>query len=87
MRKFTMIHNSESVKVCEYTAAVREYIDMIKPEELEAFGHDAFSGPDQMMAALNTIDLLAKYDKNAAWKEYLNFMECNLSGMSIQFHA
>ena len=64
MRKFTMIHNNESVKVCEYTAAVRE-----------------------MMAALNTIDLLAKYDKNAAWNEYLNFMECNLSGMSIQFHA
>ena len=27
MRKFTMIHNNESVKVCEYTAAVREYID------------------------------------------------------------
>ena len=87
MRKFTMIHNNESVKVCEYTAAVREYIDMMKPEELEAFGHDEFSGPDQMLAALNTIDLLAEYDKNAAWKEYLNFMDCNLSGMSIQFHA
>lgn len=87
MRKFTMIHDNESAKVCEYTAAVREYIDTMKPEELEAFDHDAFSGPDQMMAALNTIDLLAKYDKNAAWKEYLNFMEANLSGMSIQFHA
>ena len=33
MRKFTMIHNNESVKVCEYTAAVREYIDTMKPEE------------------------------------------------------
>ena len=87
MRKFTMTHNNESVKVCEYTAAVREYIDTMKPEELEAFGHDVFNGPDQMMAALNTIDLLAKYDKNAAWNAYLNFMECNLSGMSIQFHA
>ena len=69
MRKFTMTHNNESVKVCEYTAAVREYIDTTKPEELEAFGHDVFN------------------DKNAAWNEYLNFMECNLSGMSIQFHA
>lgn len=87
MRKFTMIHNNKSVKVCEYTAAVREYIEMMKPEELESFGHDVFSGPDQMLSALSTIDLLAEYDKNAAWKEYLNFMETNLSGMSIQFHA
>ena len=72
--------------VQDYTAAVREHIDMMKPEELEAFGHDVFSGPEQMEAALDTIDKLAQYDRNTAWKAYLEFMDVNFSGMSIAFN-
>lgn len=66
---------------------MREYLDTMKPEELESFGHDAFTGSEQMLAHLHTIDLLAKYDKRAAWSEYLEFMETNFSGLSIQVHA
>lgn len=72
--------------VQDYTAAVREYIDELKPAGLEAFGHDVFSGPEQMEAALDTIDKLAQYDQTAARKAYNDFMDVNFSGMAITFN-
>ena len=87
MKKFTVVRNRESEKVCKYTAAVREYIsDQMTPAELEAHGQDVFTGSERMLAHLRTIDLLAKYDKPAAWNEFLSFMDANLDGMSIVFH-
>lgn len=40
-----------------------------------------------MIDALDTIEQLAKYDNAAAWKCYQDFMEKNLSGVSIEIKS
>lgn len=75
-------------KTTDYTASVRDYIMQTSAAELaKDFGHDECNGKEQMLAALRTIDLLAKYDEKAARQEYLSFMETNLAGMNIQLHG
>lgn len=67
--------NKHTIKITDYINAAREYIQKMKPEELQNFGHDAFNGKERMLAA---------YDWKAAQKAYLDFLECNLSGMSFE---
>ena len=75
-------------KTTDYTKSVYEYIMQTPAAELaKDFGHDEVNCKEQMFAALRTIDLLAKYDEKEARQEYLNFMETNLAGMSIQLHG
>lgn len=75
-------------KTTDYTASVSEYIVQTPAAELaKDFGHDETNCKEQMLAALRTIDLLAKYDEKAARQQYLNFMETNLAGMNIQLHG
>ena len=53
-------------------------------QTFEANGHDVFEGQPRMIDALDTIEQLAKFDNAAAWKCYHDFMEKNLSGVSIE---
>lgn len=80
MKKF----NKHTIKITAYINTAREYIQKMNQEELQNFGHDAFNGKERMLAALNTIDKLAAYDWKAAQKAYLDFLECNLSGMNFE---
>lgn len=67
-----------------YTKAAKAYVNSMPPVQLEANGHDVFEGQPRMIDALDTIEQLAKYDSAAAWKCYHDFMEKNLSGVSIE---
>lgn len=73
-------------KLTDYTLATREHIAQMTEDQLAEFGHDPFSGPEQMTAALDTIDALAVYNEPAAWSSYSAFMDSNLSGMWFEFH-
>lgn len=70
--------------VTVYTKAAKAYVNNMPPAQLEANGHDVFEGQPRMIDALDTIEQLAKYDNAAAWKCYHDFMEKNLSGVSIE---
>ena len=70
--------------VTVYTKAAKEYVNNMPPAQLEANGHDVFEGQPRMIDALDTIEQLAKFDHAAAWKCYQDFMEKNLSGVSIE---
>lgn len=70
--------------VTVYTKAAKEYVNNMPPAQLEANGHDVFEGQPRMIDALDTIEQLAKFDNAAAWKCYHDFMEKNLSGVSIE---
>lgn len=74
-------------KTTEYTAAAREYINSMSEDELIEHGHTVFSGKDQMLAALHTIDLLAAHDEEEARAVYFDFTDTNLSGMSFEFEG
>ena len=73
-------------KLTDYTLAAREHIAQMTGDQLAEFGHDPFSGKEQMTAALDTIDALAIYNEPAAWSAYSAFMDSNLSGMWFEFH-
>lgn len=73
-------------KLADYTLATREHIAQMTGDQLAEFGHDPFSGPEQMTAALDTIDALAVYNEPAAWSAYSAFMDSNLSGVWFEFH-
>ena len=73
-------------KLADYTLAAREHIAQMTGDQLAEFGHDPFSGKDQMTAALDTIDALAVYNEPAAWSAYSAFMDSNLSGMWFELH-
>ena len=70
--------------VTVYTKAAKAYVSNMPPVQLEANGHDVFEGQPRMIDALDTIEQLAKFDNAAAWKCYHDFMEKNLSGVSIE---
>ena len=70
--------------VTVYTKAAKAYVNSMPPVQLEANGHDVFEGQPRMIDALDTIEQLARYDNAAAWKCYHDFMEKNLSGVSIE---
>lgn len=76
---------NDTHKTTEYTASVREYINSLSENELIEYGHNKFDGKDQMFAALDTIDKLAAYNEDEARMAYLNFLEVNLCGFSIEF--
>lgn len=73
--------------VTVYTKAAKEYVNNMPPAQMEEFGHDEINGADQMIVALNAIEQLAKFDNAAAWKCYQDFMEKNLSGVSIEIKS
>ena len=52
---------NDTHKTTEYTASVREYINSLSENELIEYGHNEFDGKDQMFAALDTIDKLARF--------------------------
>lgn len=70
--------------VTKLTNAVREYIRQMSREDMKDFGHDPINGGDQMLAALHTIDQLAAHDEGEARAAYLDFLDCNLCGMSFE---
>ena len=76
---------NDTHKTTEYTASVREYINSLSENELIEYGHNEFDGKDKMFAALDTIDKLAAYNEEEARMAYLNFLEVNLGGLSIEF--
>lgn len=73
--------------VTTLTAAAREYISSMSEDEQIEHGHTVFSGKDQMLAALHTIDLLAAHDEEEARAAYFDFTDTNLSGMSFEFEG
>lgn len=73
-----------SPSVTTLTAAAREYINNMTEDELIEHGHNEFSGKDQMIAALHTIDQLAAHDEEEARAAYFVFLGNNLSGMSFE---
>lgn len=73
--------------VTALTAAAREYINSMSEDELIEHGHSEFTGKDQMLAALHTIDLLAAHDEEEARAAYHDFLDNNLSGMSFEFEG
>ena len=76
--------SEEAPNTLEYTKEAREFIAGLSRKELKDFGHDEINGADEMIVALHTIELLARYDNAAAWKCYQDFMEANLCGVSFK---
>lgn len=64
-----------------HVEAARAFVEGLTDEQLKEFGHDDFSGRDQLADALDTIEKLAQLDNTTAWDCYTAFLESNLSGV------